>query len=241
MRHFEQKLRVFQYVSVRHKVTGSSKAWIKRHVHDPYVKLAEKENSRSRAAFKLQELQDKYKIIRSNDFVIDLGAAPGGWSLMVSKMLDFSRQGLLVSVDLLKMEPVSSTAEGNRGTHFIMGDFMSPAVRDKIAQITLAGTEGQRKANVVLSDMLQNTTGHGNMDHLKSMHICSEVLDFTKEYLQPGGHLVCKYFQGSGDKELLHEAKSQFQHTKLVKPKSSRPESREMYLLAMNKLAAPVE
>lgn len=219
-------------------MSGSSKSWMQRHVNDHYVKLAEKENVRSRAAYKLQELQDKYKIIKSNDFVIDLGAAPGGWSVVVSKILDFSRDGKLVSIDLLAMEPVGTDLESNRGVFFLKGDFNSPTVRSELKSLSGVKHDEPRLANVILSDMLQNTTGHGSTDHLKSMNICYSVLEFTKEYLQPGGHLLCKYFQGSDDKELLAEAKEQFLTVKSVKPKSSRPESREMYLLATCKRQA---
>lgn len=209
-----------------------------RHVNDHYVKMAEKDNVRSRAAYKLQELQDKYKFLKPTDYVVDLGAAPGGWSVMVSKMLDFTRNAVLVSVDLLDMKPVSNDEESNRSVFFIQGDFNSAEVCRQLRTLSASSGDGNgRLANVVLSDMLQNTTGHGSTDHFKSMDICYSVLEFTKEYLAPGGHLVCKYFQGSDEKEMLAEAKEQFHNVRLVKPKSSRPESREMYLLAMNRRA----
>jgi 23S rRNA (uridine2552-2'-O)-methyltransferase len=210
---------------------------MQRHVNDPYVKMAEKEGNRSRAAYKLQELQDKYKIIRPKDYVIDLGAAPGGWSFMASKILDFTNGGLLVSIDLLQMEHIPTDLPDNQGAHMILGNFNSPVVRAEMTRLAGFNADGtKRTANVVLSDMLQNTTGHASTDHLKSMNICYSVLDFTQEYLQPGGHLLCKFFQGSDDKELLEEAKLQFQSTRLVKPKSSRTESREMYLLGLHKI-----
>jgi 23S rRNA (uridine2552-2'-O)-methyltransferase len=224
-----------QCTPCRNKVTGSSKAWLQRHKNDQYVKQAEKDNVRSRATYKLQELQDKYKIVKSGDFVIDLGAAPGGWSVEVSKILNFGGGGLLVSVDLLAMEPVAVDAESSRAAFVIQGDFNSPVVRSQMKRLATNSEGTHRLPDVVLSDMLQNTTGHGSTDHFKSMDICYSVLDFTKEYLKPGGHLLCKYFQGSDDKEMLAEAKLQYGSVKLVKPKSSRPESREMYLLAMSK------
>lgn len=221
----------------RFKSSGSSKAWLSRHVNDPYVKLAERDNHRSRAAYKLQDIQEKHKIIKSGDFVIDLGSAPGGWSVVASKILNFNKGGLLVSIDLLDMEPVPTDADGNDGAYFIRGNFNSTVVRDELRSIAKLPSGEARQADVVLSDMLMNTTGHANTDHLKSMNICYDVLDYCKEYLRPGGHLLCKYFQGSDEKELLADAKRQFKTTKLVKPKSSRSESREMYLLCVNKLA----
>lgn len=227
----------------RCKTSGSSKAWLKRHINDPYVKLAERDNSRSRATYKLQDIQDKHKIIKSSDYVIDLGAAPGGWSVMVSEMLNFSKGGLLASVDLLHMEPIPADADGNEVAYFIQGNFNALKVRDELRNISRTSTGEVRLANVLLSDMLMNTTGHSATDHLKSMNLCYDVLEFSKEFLQPGGNLLCKYLQGSDEKELMADAKALFKTTKLVKPKSSRTESREMYLLCINKLSIepPVE
>jgi len=229
-------LRLSVRVTCRFKTSGSSKAWLARHVNDPYVKLAERDNHRSRAAYKLQDIQEKHKIIKSGDFVIDLGAAPGGWSVMVSKILNFNKGGLLASIDLLDMEPIPTDAEANEGAYFIRGNFNSSVVRDELRKIARLSSGEIRQADVVLSDMLMNTTGHASTDHLKSMNICYDVLEYCKEYLRPGGHLLCKYFQGSDEKELLADAKLQFKTTKLVKPKSSRSESREMYLICVNKL-----
>ena len=230
----------FINLQVRLKTSGSSKSWIQRHINDPYVKQAGKDNIRSRSAYKLQELQDKYKIIKPTDFVVDLGAAPGGWSVVASKILDFDRKALLISVDLLDMDPIPFEGGNPDGhsVHFIRGDFNSVSVRDELQRLggLGRGDAGPRQANVVLSDMLQNTSGHASTDHFKSMDICNSVLEFTEAYLQPGGHLLCKFFQGSDDQQLLADAKAQFKSTKLVKPKSSRTESREMYLLALNKI-----
>lgn len=234
---FKPVPKVVYVISHRSKTSGSSKAWLKRHINDPYVKLAERDNSRSRATYKLQDIQDKHKIIKSNDYVIDLGAAPGGWSVMVSEVLNVSKGGLLASVDLLHMEPIPADADGNECAHFIQGNFNAPKVRDELRNIARSATGEVRLANVVLSDMLMNTTGHSATDHLKSMNLCNDVLEFSKEFLQPGGHLLCKFLQGSDEKDLLADAKLLFKTTKLVKPKSSRTESREMYLLCINKLS----
>jgi 21S rRNA (uridine2791-2'-O)-methyltransferase len=298
--HFSKYLhrRLFTLSYQRNK-TGSSKAWLSRHVHDPYVKQVEKDNHRSRAAFKLIEIQEKYKIFKPNDYVIDLGAAPGGWSVVVARKLNFDRGGLLVSIDLLPMNPVTRdeiSVNGNlksdkwmNSTHFIQGDFHSMVVREKMQQFValhgvprtvqdtkptqqtpqdtsvfesitqtsdnmplksvdvandmvitnpanISGSAGTRVANVVLSDMLQNTSGHASADHARSMEICFSVLDFAEQYLAVGGNLLCKFFQGSDEKELVEEAKLQFKSVKIVKPKSSRVESKEMFLLCLGKI-----
>lgn len=162
---------------------------------------------------------------------------------MVSEMLNFNKGGLLASVDLLHMEPIPADADGNEVAYFIQGNFNALKVRDELRNISRTSTGEVRLANVLLSDMLMNTTGHSATDHLKSMNLCYDVLEFSKEFLQPGGNLLCKYLQGSDEKELMADAKALFKTTKLVKPKSSRTESREMYLLCINKLSIepPVE
>lgn len=146
-------------VPCRNKVSGSSKAWLSRHINDPYVKLAERDDNRSRAAYKFQEIQDKHKIVKPSDFVIDLGAAPGGWSVMVSKILNYNKNGLLVSIDLLDMEPIPTDVENNRLAYFIKGNFNAPRVREVLKDRSISPSGEQRLANVVLSDMLMNTSG----------------------------------------------------------------------------------
>jgi 23S rRNA (uridine2552-2'-O)-methyltransferase len=177
---------------------GSSSDWMKRHVKDPYVKQAVAQDLRSRSAFKLMQIQDKHKILRPTDTVVDLGAAPGGWSLCVSKLLqhdlpaskadgdtdaDGGVRARLVAVDLLPMEPVPHC-------HFIEGSFTSAAVRAAVS----AALRG-RGCHVLLSDMLQNTSGRPADDHFRSVELVQAVLDFARDdaHLRPNGTLLAKY------------------------------------------------
>lgn len=208
---------------VRH-FGSSSAAWLNRHVKDHYVKQAVGENMRSRAAYKIQDIQKKHNIIRKNDFVMDLGSAPGGWSMSVSAMLDFEQGGKLFAVDLLPMDAVP-------GCHFVQGNFMSADVEREL----VAFANG-RFANVIMSDMLHNTCGHKDTDHYRSVEMCYQIIDLVAhKYLGEGGSLVCKFLRGADDKELVAYGKEHFVNAKIVKPKSSRQESAECYLLATSK------
>lgn len=200
----------------------SSKAWLKRHVNDEFVKMAAGQNLRSRSAFKLRDINDKYKIIRSSDSVIDLGASPGGWSQLVSEIVHGN--GKVIAIDLLPIESIS-------GCIVLQGDMRSMEMQEKI-KICLG--DGNL-ANVVISDMLQNTCGHQPTDHFRSMELCHDVLEFCDRFLLPRGTLLCKYLRGSDEKELLDAAKQLFLDVKVVKPKASRLESAEIYLLARQK------
>lgn len=197
---------------------------MKRHVSDTFVKKAVEMDLRSRSAFKLQEINKQYHILKRNDKVIDLGAAPGGWSVVVSGIIDPAAGGQLVSVDLLDMEPVKNGI-------FHRGDFTKVSTQ---ADITTAS--GHVAFSVVLSDMMTNTCGNHFTDHCRSLNLCYSVLDFCSLHLKPGGSLLCKYFRGEDDKELLARAKLLFKDVKTVKPKSSRGESTEAFLLARNKV-----
>lgn len=216
---------------------SGNKAWISRHKNDKYVKAAVEGDLRSRSYFKLTEIQEKYNIIKRNDFVIDLGAAPGGWSLAISKIFDqfdikFSTidkkyipsTSLLCAVDLLPIDPIPNTI-------IIQGDFNDPKVKEQILFIS----DKNGKANVVLSDMLQNSSGHRSSDHFRSIELCLSALDFCETSLLKGGHFLCKFLRGSDDNELIDAAKEMFSDVKIVKPKASRNESSEIYLLAMKK------
>mmetsp|Transcript_22701 Transcript_22701/g.50479 ORF Transcript_22701/g.50479 Transcript_22701/m.50479 type:complete len:229 (-) Transcript_22701:4441-5127(-) len=225
VQHVRSRVLCRAYIPRRMK-SGSSKSWMQRHMHDPFVKMAEKDNLRSRASYKLMEVQEKHKLMKPSDFVIDFGAAPGGWSVVAAKQLKLESGGKLVSVDLLPMEAIPQP-----NAHFILGDFNSPHVLAALNAIA-AG----RRADVVLSDVMANTCGDSDSDHLRSMNLCFEVLGRAEALLRPGGHLLCKFFRGRDDKELLEEAKTLFRLTKLIKPKSSRQESREMFLLGLDKL-----
>lgn len=201
----------------------TSKSWLNRHVNDPFVQEAKRQDLRARSAFKLQEIHDKHKLVRPDSLVIDLGAAPGGWSVVASRLLDPLKGGRIVAVDLLPMEAVPHTA-------FVQGDFTSAAVQRQIAEL-LRGA----RADVVISDMLHNTTGNHDADHFKSVDLSLQALDFSRDHLDTKGSFLCKYLRGSDEKELLSYAQEMFQTVKSVKPKSSRSESREVFLLALNK------
>ena len=172
----------------------SSKEWLHRHQRDPYVKLAEKGDLRSRSAFKLIELQDRFRFINPTSFVVDLGSSPGGWSLAAAKLL--GPTGLLVSVDLLAMEPVRVGGSGGAAVdaHFYQGDFTSSATQEHVVQTGLS--RRRASADVVLSDMLQNTSGRHDLDHFRSMDLCHEALAFCDKLLRPGGTFVAKYLRG---------------------------------------------
>jgi 23S rRNA (uridine2552-2'-O)-methyltransferase len=202
---------------------SSSKTWISRHVSDMYVKNSKSSDLRSRSAYKLAEIQDKHKIIKPTDYVLDLGSAPGGWSVVAGKALDEMKGGMLVSVDLLDMKKVKNFP-------FIVGDINSPEVQAKLKELACG-----RKYNVVLSDMMANTSGDRATDHFRSMDLCFMALEICRLQLGSGGGFVCKYFRGEDEIELLGAARENFDSVKVVKPKASRSESAEIYLLATGK------
>lgn len=201
---------------------SNSKTWLARHVADKFVKAAAQQDLRSRSAFKLLQINDKYKLLKANAVVVDLGSSPGGWSVAASRVLS-AEKGRILAVDLLPMEQVP-------GVQFIQGDFTSPAVQDKITAFVSAN----QRPVVLLSDMLHNTTGHGDLDHLRSMDLLHSVLDFVPVLVSAAGlssiTVLAKYYQGRDEKELLDEFRGRFSIVKAIKPEASRKESREMYL-----------
>jgi 23S rRNA (uridine2552-2'-O)-methyltransferase len=200
--------------------TKSSKRWMQRHVSDEYVQRAQREGYRSRAAYKLLELQDKDRLIKPGDVVVDLGAAPGGWSQVAAKLV--GGQGRVFALDILDMDPVP-------GVDFLRGDFREQQVLDNL----LARLDG-RPVDLVISDMAPNVSGNAAVDLPRAMYLCELALDFARQVLKPGGGLVMKVFQGEGFDELFRDAKSSFGRVLTRKPKSSRPKSREVYLVAGN-------
>ena len=209
----------------------SSKAWLNRHKNDAFVKLAAKEDMRSRSAFKLIELQEKFRFIRHNDYVVDLGSAPGGWSLATSRIL--SSSGLLCSIDLLPMEPIE---EAGIDAHFFQGNFQSKEVQEHVR--TLGISKRRNFVDVVISDMLGNSSGNHAQDHFRSMDLCRTALGFCVGNLRPTGHFVAKYLRGSDEVELIGLMRRLFIDVRVVKPKASRSESSEMYVLARHKRKA---
>jgi 23S rRNA (uridine2552-2'-O)-methyltransferase len=197
----------------------SSKLWLERQLNDPYVARARREGLRSRAAFKLIEIDDKARLLKRGVRVVDLGAAPGGWSQVAAKRVGASAQGRVVAIDILTMEPIA-------GVDFAQLDFLDPAAPDKLKAM-LGGP-----ADVVLSDMAANATGHRKTDHLKIVALVEAAAEFAREVLAPGGSFLAKVLQGGTEASLLAGLKRDFTNVKHVKPAASRSDSAELYLLA---------
>lgn len=199
----------------------SSTRWLQRQLNDPYVIQAKSEGYRSRAAYKLIEIEEKFHIFNKARTVIDLGANPGGWSQVAALFLERTNtSSQIIAVDLNEMEDLP-------GVDFIQGDFLEEETQHKI--ISLLGTN---KVDVVLSDMAAASTGHAPTDHLRIMGLCEEAFYFAKEFLKPGGNFAAKILQGGAEAELLQQLKSNFKKVKHFKPDSSRSDSSEMYLVA---------
>ncbi len=197
------------------KRTTAQQAWLSRHLNDPYVAAAKAQGWRSRAAFKLIELDDKFALIKPGMKVVDLGAAPGGWSQVAVKR----GAGRVVGVDLLEIDPV-------QGAELIQGDFNDPALPGRLSEM-LGGP-----ADLVLSDMAPNTTGHGATDHLRIIALAELALDFAIQILAPGGGFVAKVFQGGSEKNMLTPMKLCFTTVRHAKPPASRKGSSELYVVA---------
>jgi 23S rRNA (uridine2552-2'-O)-methyltransferase len=197
--------------------TTSSTRWLKRQLNDPYVAAAKREGYHSRAAFKLIEIDDKYRLLKRGARIVDLGAAPGGWCQVAAARVGPS--GRIVAVDLLEMPPVP-------GADVLQGDFTDPAMPARLLDM-LGGP-----ADVVLSDMSPPTTGHGPTDHIRIVALSEAALDFAEDALAPGGAFVAKVFQGGATGELLTRLKQLFAAVRHVKPPASRKESPELYVVA---------
>ena len=197
----------------------SSKLWLERQLNDPYVARAKKEGMRSRAAFKLSEIDDKARFLKKGARVIDLGAAPGGWSQVAAKRVGAPQQGRVVAIDLLEMEPLA-------GVDFQRLDFLDPSAPDKLKAMMGGG------ADVVLSDMAANATGHRKTDQIKIIALVEAAYEFAREVLQPGGAFLAKVLQGGTESALLATLKRDFTTVKHIKPPASRSDSAELYLLA---------
>jgi 23S rRNA (uridine2552-2'-O)-methyltransferase len=194
---------------------------MRRHVNDEFVKRAQSAGYRSRAAFKLIELQQKDRFIKPGHMVVDLGAAPGGWSQLVREWV--GPGGDVVALDILPMDPLP-------GVHSIEADFTTPAALAALEQY-LAG----REVNVVISDMAPNVSGIMAVDQPRAMYLAELALDFALSMLRQGGTFVTKIFQGEGSDAFLKELRANFQRVVVRKPKASRPESREVYMVAIGR------
>ena len=199
----------------------ASTRWLTRQLNDPYVEEAKRRGYRSRAAFKLAEIDDKHPLLRTGMSVVDLGAAPGGWSQISAQRVQLmAGKGRVIAVDVVEMEPIS-------GVTALKLDLTDSESAGRIRH-ALNG----KKADLVLSDMHAPATGHKQTDHLRIMGLVEAALDLAEEILAPGGAFLCKVLQGGADKELVARLNRSFAKVRHVKPKASRAESAEMYVLA---------
>lgn len=202
------------------KKSKSSRRWLDRHFNDAYVKQAQKEGYRSRAAFKLLELQEKDRLLKPGQVVVDLGAAPGGWSQVAERLV--GDKGRVVALDILPMDSIA-------GVDFIQGDFREEEPLQQLRDL-LAG----QPVDLVISDMAPNVSGVNAVDQPRAMYLCELALEFAREVLRPGGGFVVKVFQGEGFDQYVREMRSSFRRVVTRKPDASRSKSREVYLVAGN-------
>jgi 23S rRNA (uridine2552-2'-O)-methyltransferase len=199
----------------------SSQRWLERQLNDPYVARSKSEGFRSRAAYKLSEIDDRFKFLKQGRRVVDLGAAPGGWSQIAADRVGSIDAGpLVVGIDYLEMDAIP-------GVVVIKHDFLEPDAPDLIKQAL-----GGKKADIVLSDMAAPTTGHKATDHLRIVALCEAAADFARDVLAPGGVFLAKVFRGGTENTLLANLKRDFAKVQHVKPPASRSDSPELYLFA---------
>jgi len=199
------------------KRSKSSSRWLNEHVNDPYVKRAQKDGLRSRASYKLMELNEKDKLIRPGMLIVDLGSAPGGWSQVAGKLV--GEKGRVLATDILPMDPLDNV-------DFIQGDFTEEAVVQQI----LAKLDG-RQPDLIISDIAPNISGVAVADQASSMYLVELTLDMVRQVLKPGGNYAVKVFQGEGSEAFLKDVRSSFEKVAIRKPEASRPRSREVYLV----------
>ena len=198
--------------------TSSSVRWMNEHLKDEFVKKAQKEGYRSRAAYKLLEIIDKNQIIKTGFKVLDLGAAPGGWSQVAIKIV--GKTGQVIATDILPVESIANV-------EFLQGDFTEEIIYNKLLSLT-----NKQKINVVLSDMAPNMSGQISIDQPKSMYLSELALDMATKVLSLNGHFVVKIFQGDGFDGFIKNSRKNFKKVIIRKPKASRPRSKEVYLIA---------
>jgi len=214
-------------MKIKTKSKKVNRAWLNDHVNDPYVKLAQKEGYRARAAYKLKEIDETLGLIKPGHLVVDLGSAPGAWSQYVRRRLSpagaaaGTLNGTILALDILPMEPVE-------GVVFIQGDFREPEVLARLEQ-AMAG----RKADVVVSDMAPNLSGIDSADTARIAHLVELAIDFGRQHLKPEGALVAKVFHGGGYSQLVQAFKETFRTVKPLKPKASRDKSSETFLVGV--------
>lgn len=222
-----------RWMKTRTKSKKVNKAWLNDHVNDPYVRLAQRDGYRARAAYKLKQIDEELGLLEPGQLVVDLGAAPGAWSQYVRRRFAPREAGggggaaagrlvgSIIALDLLDVEPIE-------GVHFIKGDFRESAVLGEL-EAALAG----RRVNVVLSDMAPNLSGIGSADSARSEHLVELALDFSAAHLEPRGALVCKVFHGGAYDRLVALFRERFKIVKAIKPKASRDRSSETFLVGI--------
>ncbi len=200
----------------------SSTRWLQRQLNDPYVKMAKAAGYRSRAAYKILEIHDKYKVFSKGQIVVDIGAAPGGWSQIAAEKISATKPwgGRVLAIDLLEMDSIP-------GVTNLCQDFLSFSQKDALSWL-----QG-KKIDVVLSDMAASSSGHAPTDHLRIMQLCEDAFFFAKDNLKEGGSFIAKTLRGGAENELLSMLKVSFKQVKHFKPKSSRSDSAEMYLVCL--------
>jgi 23S rRNA (uridine2552-2'-O)-methyltransferase len=196
----------------------SSRRWLKEHETDVFVQRSRQEGYRSRAVYKFIEINDKDRLVKPGMTVVDLGAAPGGWSQVVAKLV--GKNGHVIAMDILPMEPLE-------GVDFLQGDFREQEVLDQLLEMI-----GDCGVDLVISDMAPNTSGMDAVDQPRAMYLAELALDMARQVLKPGGGFLVKVFQGAGFDEYMRDLRSSFGKVVTRKPKASRPRSREVYLLA---------
>jgi 23S rRNA (uridine2552-2'-O)-methyltransferase len=214
-------------MKIKTKSKKVNKAWLAGHVNDPYVKLAQKEGYRARAAYKLKEIDETFGLIKPGQVVVDLGAAPGAWSQYLRRRFaplgaaEGALNGTLIALDILPMEPIE-------GVEFIQGDFHDEAVAQR-----LSDTLGGRGVDLVVSDLAPNLSGIASSDAARVAHLVELAVDFAAQHLKPEGALVAKVFHGSGYSQLVELFKRQFRVVKPIKPKASRDRSAETFVVGI--------
>ncbi len=216
------KTELKQRVKTARGRTVSSTSWLQRQLNDPYVQAAKKAGYRSRSAFKLSEIDDKYKFLKPGQAIVDLGSAPGGWSQVSAERTKAEQgKGRVVAIDLHHVDPIP-------GVTFFKKDFF-----DEDAPEMLIEALGGVLADAVISDMAAHASGHKHTDHLRIIDLAETALDFARQILKPGGTFLCKVLRGGSEHELLTQLKKSFKTVKHIKPNSSRADSAELFVLAM--------
>lgn len=204
------------------KPTKTSKQWMREHINDPYVQMAQKDGYRSRAAYKLLEIDERDHLVKAGMVVVDLGATPGGWSQVVANKI--GDKGKVIALDLLPLAPLARV-------EFILGDFREESVLAQLEE-KLAG----KQIGLVISDMAPNISGIDSADQARSIHLAELALEFAAQHLKPGGAFLVKVFQGSGFEEYVKLMRTHFKKVVSRKPKASRDRSSEVYMLGMDKI-----